>query len=110
MRRAKAGENARTTEREITMKQRYVKKKRLIAINEKAIKANANAIEPEFLRSISDSLRYPVNFALPFPERFGWVRCFVGIGTARQPSDEDFRSLLLDIPEADFKRLPTLEI
>ncbi len=92
------------------MKQKYVKKKRLIAINEKAIKANTNAIEPEFLASIPGDLKYPVNVALPFPERYGWVRCLVGIGMTRTPSDEELRSLLLDIPENAFERLPTVEV
>jgi hypothetical protein len=92
------------------MKQKYLTKRGLIAINEKAIKANANAIEPEFLASIPGDLKYPVNVALPFPERHGWVRCLVGIGKTRTPSDKTFRSLLLDIPERAFERLPTVEV
>lgn len=59
---------------------KIITKARLIRANKAAIRAKANSIDPDFLKTINDGYRYPVDRAIPFLERPGFVRCWVGIG------------------------------
>lgn len=85
---------------------RIITKARLISANTKARQAGANSIDPDFLQTIPSEFRYPVTRALPFPERHGFVRCWVGIGFSLQPDPATFDSHLMDLPNSVFEKLP----
>ena len=91
------------------MNVKYVTKGKLVRINAKALEAKANAIDPDYLKNIPAHLRFPVDRALPFCERHGWVRCFVTVGTTLPPEDGDLRVLLLDVPEREYEKLPSVD-
>ena len=88
---------------------RYTTKRQLARINQTALKGRGRAIDPSFVDSLPAQLRFPVDKAVPFQERPGWVRCFVTVGTTLPPETGDPITLLLDIPERDFKQLACVD-
>lgn len=86
---------------------RYLTKKRLVEVSEKAFAHGCNALKPESLDGLPERLKYPVVKTLPW-ERSGWVRCLVGTAT-RLPAD-DYQCVSLDLPEDMFLDLPTMDV
>jgi hypothetical protein len=86
---------------------RIITKERLIVANNAAIQTEANSLEPNLLDTIPESYRYPVDRALPFSERPGFVRCWVGIGFSVPSDPATFCSYLMDMPTSLFEQLPT---
>lgn len=87
------------------MQSRYFTKAALIAANKAAMKGRGKHIDPEFLQSVPERFRFPVQ-ALPVPQERGWVRCWVTVG--RNLSD-DIHHLLLDMPGDVYEGLPTMK-
>ena len=90
------------------MKQlKYLSKSELLEANRRAIKAGCRAIDPIYAEQLNDGLRYPVFFTLPW-ERLGWVRC--QIGTATSIPATDYTPVLLDVPQAIYENLGSVEV
>jgi hypothetical protein len=89
------------------IKYKYLTKWQLEQANQQAIAACCNAIDPSYIERLPDGCKYPVFFRLPW-ERRGWVRC--QIGTATCLPAEDYTPVLLDVPQAMFDELPTVEV
>ena len=67
------------------------------------------AIEPGFVNALPPEHRFPVDRAIPFHEKAGWVRCFVTVGTTVPPKDDELKLFILDMTESDFHRLITVD-
>lgn len=92
------------------MNDKYITKRKVVAANKAALEAGVNANAPAFLKTIPDTFQYPVDEAVPCPERPGFVRCRVGIGTTIPVETETFKSYLMDMPEKVYKALPTSSV
>ena len=91
------------------MKIKYMTKRQLNRINAHAMKNLGRAIEPSFVKSLPPAHGFPVDRAIPFHEKAGWVRCFITVGTTVPPKDDELKLLILDMTERDFHRLKTVD-
>jgi hypothetical protein len=86
---------------------RYLTKKKLVEVSEKAFAHGCNALKTEFLDGLPERFKYPVVKTLPW-ERPGWVRCLIETATCLPA--EDLQCVSLDVPEDMFLDLPTMDV
>ena len=77
---------------------RYLTKKTLIELNNKAIKNNKNrTLEPTLLDKLSDTLKFPIVFSM--------VHNFEEIRAVIQISGKSGNSICLDLDFKDYKKI-----
>ena len=86
---------------------KYFSKSELRKANRRATKAGCRAIDPTYIEQLPEGLRYPVYFTLPW-ERHGWVRCQIGTATCIPP--HDLTPVFIDIQQASYDKLPSIEV
>ncbi len=89
------------------MHTRSATKRELRKLNQKAIKAERNSLTDAFFEQLRGDLRYLVWQACHC-ER-GWSRYFVGFSPSSSPIGDDFQTVVLDIRDSEFDKLPSVE-
>ena len=71
-------------------------------------KTNSRAyIDEELIASLPRGLRFPIFDSLP--QDANWLLVNIGIAMTKEPTEEEYHSLLLDVKRTLYERLPELE-
>lgn len=87
------------------MDTRIVTKTELKKLNKKAFQGGGQALTDEFFEQLRGDLKYVVWKMLARGR--GWGRYFVGI--ASSPSSDDFQTVMLDMHQSEFEKLPMVK-
>ena len=88
------------------MDTKYLTKAKLVAVNNKAKKAGGKHIDPDFVALLPDRFKHLASIAVPLDN--SWVRCWVTVGVGNPSVNENIHTLLVDMPNEVFEKLPVL--